>query len=459
MALITFHCPRCHATLKTANADGRMLRCPKCAERFAMPGEQERSALTARLSPVPPPKPELLPGTDGVVEAGTPPEPRKRRAVLAAFAFAALAALLGLGGATYFAWDHLTGSTRNPGGGEEDPLALLPSDSTLVMRINASALTASDPSLSGAMDQHVRTLGASRLFYDPRGAVGLDAADLFHQLTYGIHLPRKDRGPVETYYTLVIRSRVPFSQARVARCFRATPQQMFDKTYFHIDGEVFDKLYMPSDRTIVLTRVPPRHLAALLQTEGTQSALPADVEPLIRRCDGGQVWGAVIFNSMVTDELEGRFDLVPWAPQTWTALRKEMPKARGAGVWMRVADGKLVLRAGVLCGDAEGAIKVADAGDSFLLGGRLSGASTQELFENQFLAPLRPCVRMFIRDGKCVAQQNLATISARGEVADLYPVLREVPEHLMRMRGYPMMPGHMPPMHMPPPSPTDPDVR
>jgi hypothetical protein len=460
MPMIAFHCPLCHTTLKTANPDavGRMLRCPKCAERFSMPGDREREALAVRLRPVPPPPPSARDSGEQVLAAGAMPAPPisvRRRVFLAAVTLACLAVVLGLGGATYFAWDHITGPSRNHGNGDEEPLALIPANSDVVIRINTGALIAADPTLANSVEQHIRSLGTSRIFYDSAGAVGIEPADLFHQLTYGIHLPRNDRAPAEGYYTLVIRSRMPFSQARVARAFRAAPREMFNKTYYQLEGEMFHILYMPSDHTIVLTRAPTRHVAAMMQSDGTQSALSSELEPLIRRCERGHFWAVQAFSPPVTDEIRTHMDALPWSPRAWKSLVKDVSEARAVGFWTRINEGQMSFRAGLLCTNQEGAERVASATDSLLTASRIGGADVQEAIEKEFISALRPSVRLLLRSGKCDAQDTLVVVAAKGDTVDLHPALRELPQHLLRVRGQMYMPHG--PMPMPPMMPA-PDV-
>lgn len=444
MPMISFHCPMCHTTLKTANPDavGRMFRCPKCSERFPMPGAEERETLSQRFRPVPAPPP--IPPPSEVVEAGTPATPSRRRVLITAASLSGLAALLGVGTATYYAWDHLTAPKRNTGDGEEDSLSLIPADSDVVMRIKAGALAAADATLANPLEQHVRSLGASRLFYDPAGAIGVEPTDLFDELTYGIRLPR-ERSPGEGYYTLVIRSRVPFSQSRVARSFRATPREMFNKTYFQLDGEMFHGLFMPSDRTIVLTRAPTRHVAALVQGDGRQRSLPPDLEPLLRRCDRGDFWAMLAFTPAISDGIRSRMEAIPWSPRSWQPLLKELPEARAAGFWTKAGEGQVQLRAGLLCANHETAERIANSAESVLAAVRIGGETVQEALERSFISLLRSSVRLFLRDGSCEAQESIAVLASKGDVVELHPILRDLPQHLIRLRGQMFMPhGPMP---------------
>ena len=368
--------------------------------------------------------------------------------LITAASLSGLAAVLGVGGATYYAWDQLTAPRRNTGDGNEEPLALLPADSDVIIRINAADLAAADPSLANPLEQHIRSLGASRIFYDSVGAVGVEPVDLFHQLTFGIRLPR-ERSTGEGYYTLVIRSRVPFSQARVSRAFRATPREMFGKTYFHLEGEMFHGLYMPSDRTIVLTRAPTRHVAALVQGDGRQASIPTDLDPLLRRCDRGHFWAVLAFTPAVTDGIRSRMDAVPWSPRSWQPLLKDVPEARAAGFWTKAGDGQVQLRAGLLFPNHEAADRVANAAESVLTAVRIGGAEVQEAIEKPFISLLRPSIRQFLRDGKCEAQDTLAVVSSKADVVELHPILRDLPQHLIRLRGHMFMPhGPMLPMPM-----------
>ena len=99
---------------------------------------------------------------------------------------------------------------------------------------------------------------------------------------------------------------------------------------------------------------------------------------------------------------------------------------------------------------------MASATDALLTAGRISGADVPDAIEKEFISVLRPSIRLLLRTGKCDAQDTLAVVAAKGESVELHPALRELPQHLLRVRGPMYMPhGAMP---MAPMMPAPPEV-
>src|SRR5262249_54950388 len=149
--------------------------------------ETERQALTARLSP--PPAPIELPTEDQPKPLNREPQsnPRRRFQTSAMIVTALVLLLAASGGVAYFTWDSFFRSVVNKGTGNEDPPAYIPSDSTVIVRLNSELLT-TDASVGYQFEQRIRSLGSSPLFTDCEHATGMELKDFFSQVTLGVQL-------------------------------------------------------------------------------------------------------------------------------------------------------------------------------------------------------------------------------------------------------------------------------
>src|SRR5579884_2548287 len=110
--LLAFHCPRCHAVLKTANPEtaGRTFRCPRCNESFVMPTAAERASLAEQLRPTSPPQPIETgrPAAAGIEQEAVSPSPR--RLLVVSIAVGSVLLLMTAGGIAYLTWNRSQGS-------------------------------------------------------------------------------------------------------------------------------------------------------------------------------------------------------------------------------------------------------------------------------------------------------------------------------------------------------------
>jgi hypothetical protein len=461
MALLSFHCPLCHATLRTTNPDlaGRTFQCPKCSGRFPMPSDAERAALTARLKPAPVEPPTAGANRDEDLGELVTAKPRPRsRLLVASFVSAALVLLLGSGWVAYLAWEHLAGAVANTGSGNEQPLAYLPPDSTVLIRLRVDP-DKSDPLVGGRFEQLVRDLGNSPVFYDTKTATGLEPGELFYELTYGVRLPpsyledgrrspRVRRVPPE--FTLVIRSLKPFSQKRVARAFPgARPQRLNERTYYQLSGEWnFHWLYMPSDRIIVLTRVAD--LSSLLQSDGTRSTFATELDPLMMDLSTSPFWVAFPLDPSMTDEARPRS-----IPGEWSGIL-DAGAVRAVALWARVNEGETSLHAGLVCGDHKGAKAALGAFAHYADDVRQNEVTARRDLRG-FLHQRRlldTACKLFTSN-QCEARFSLAVVRLRTEPGVLADLIELVPREfgVTRRNGgalYEMMPGSVPPGAGPP---------
>jgi hypothetical protein len=441
MAVISFPCPHCQAILKTTNPQsaGRMFRCPRCNDRFAMPTAEECEAQSAERKRAEATRgaATVEPTADVAVRDAAEPaaRPARRRMVVASVVLGAFALLLTLAGSAYYAWDRLGTPGRNAGSGNENPLAFLPGDSTIVVRINAASLVLDEPALRGVMEGHVAALGdgPNPLFLDCKGTTGLEFEDFFYQLTYGVHIGPSlaEPRPEASHMTLVIRSRVPFSQKQVARAFPgAVPQEMSGKTYYRINDRhyqphfrIFRTLYMPSDRTVVLTNMPRPNLAPMLQADGTQLAFGPDLQALFRECDRGHYWAVVPFDATNLEELQRR------ARQSTSGPAIVPAGTRAAAVWTGLSEGRRWVRAGLACPDNESAAGAALAFNTLTPILRASPAHADRVIDS-FPAALIPPARDLLHNGKCETQGKLAFAEAPGSVDAVLTLVRDLPLNL-----------------------------
>jgi hypothetical protein len=454
MSLISFHCPGCHAILKTTNPEltGRTIRCPRCGHAFAMPTEAEREALTAALQPAPPTAPVAEGEGEAAGEAKS--SPTRRRRVLVAYLVCGLLVMASTGVGAFMVWDRVAHGTRNTGTGEENALAYIPGDSNIVLRIEAEHWS-NQPELRLQMEHYVRSLGNSPFFLDWRRSIGLEFTDLFHELTYALRLPSANgalaRRPLAT--TLIVRSRVPFQQRKIARAFpNAIAEKIHGQTVYRINEPMFQTLYMPSDRTIVLTNVSPVQLTTLLEVDGSESRLPPDLVSFVERVEKQPFWVAMGFDGSMLPEMNKSVEsLRSVAPAEWHPLLEALPAARSVGLWSEQDDKNNVrVRAGLVCANDKVAANVAEAFGELVKSSPLRKAGyTAILSRTSFPVSFRQLGSAFVQDGQYWNNQEVATAGAVIDVRTFRLVLRDLHRNL-GLRRPEMLPSTGPMLPFPP---------
>lgn len=294
MALATFSCPDCNAVLKTpsAIAAGKRIRCPQCGNSFAIPGPAE--AVFADGDGQEEPVAESRRGEDlatfasaqqhssaggapvesAQIRATAPISQRRAPGLTTRLAVAGIFSCVALlAGASYYAWDRLVNSGRNSGSGREQPLAYLPADSSAVVFVDFAALM-EQPGFGTRIQQGIALGKGSDFFADCKRETGLEFNDLLSRVTYAFRGADLATNPVPQ--TIVIESRVPFSQRHIAQSAKgAMAKKLSGKTYYEASNTGFRFLFMPSDRIIVLTNVPEDELASLIGSPGTETMLSA----------------------------------------------------------------------------------------------------------------------------------------------------------------------------------------
>ena len=263
MTTITFACPDCQTNLKTSRriTPDREVRCPKCGTVFPAPPETNSDLLesfeeTTEIgngseAAATLPTPAATPRTPGAVTAAK----RIRRTILVS----AVIVLVFTIATAYVAWSAIVNRGRNAGTGQEDPLAYVHDESTLVVGIDLGQLP-DQPAWQELFEKLLRSFNPSPVFWnDCKTNTGVEFSELFDQAILAFKLDGLNQNEAP-HVTLIAQSKKPFSQNRI----RDSEEEMFPQFAESKSGRVYyyernvnhvqdlNYLFMASDRVLVL---------------------------------------------------------------------------------------------------------------------------------------------------------------------------------------------------------------
>ena len=349
---VSFSCPKCGKTLKSPQpiAAGKKIKCPTCAAVFAMPAREDEED---EIQDKPRAKKRAVVAPDGDEEDDDDDRPRGKKGrksggkgLLIGGIILLVVLLLGGGvvGA-YFLW--FAGVNR--GGGEEDPLAYVPANSDAVVGIDQAALM-NDKDVKPLIEQLLAkpdlktnmTLDMTLALIDKMAsATGLQRSELAAQVVMatksedvqgagmagggmpagggrpgggGGGMPdgnfRPGNAPKVSFLkpmTLILRSSKPFDQKKIAKSFSDSAKKTaHGKIYYSLPGSTFQTLFMPSNRTLILTTFPDSDVDALFNSDGKGSNLSGDATTLIQSVNKNTIWGAVLLQGQTKTQLQTR---------------------------------------------------------------------------------------------------------------------------------------------------------
>jgi uncharacterized protein YkwD len=289
-------------------------------------------------------------------------------------------------------------ATVNKGTGQENALAFVPADASLVLGYDGGKLAKLRPDLVAMLKDAV--LGnAKQYLSDPQRDVGLEFADFYHQVIVAIHMdPLKAfaAGPnaKPDFQTLIIKSKVPFDPKKVQSTLpKAQQQKVKDKVTFQIQHEEFSTAYMPSDSVLILTSLDGERLDALVAADGTKPMLPPEALTLIDQAKKAPVWLAIPFSEQIKGLLGGLAQQAQGVPEPLKPVVKAATSTQAAGLWLNADAANLKLSLGVNC---------ANEADAKLI------ASTLQALWNAQKAQVNKQVQDGLKDAKLPA--DLVTI-------------------------------------------------
>ena len=396
---------------------GKKITCPTCAAVFPMPEqEDEEAAVGVSDKPRRPvaapvrdddddPRPRRKASRAADDDDEDEPRPRRRsredddeddrprrkkrkarsqggsgRLGLLIGAGAVLLLLLAGGGtAAYFIWFHGV----NRGGGNEEPLAFVPAGSEVLVGQDYATILG-DPGLGAQFEKGLREQGKSGdLFNKVKQETGLEFKELFAQTVVATNLDTLNnqvlmaggmgggpppgmppgmqgnmpgRGTVRpSAITLIARSSKPFDQKKIVKsCKDADRKSAHGKSYYAINEGDFRTLFMPSNRTLILSSLTGAELDALFASDGTTPSVSADTAALVRGVDKTTLWMAVPFEGKTRAKIDEGLRNDP-APPEFQGLVNPAASGKGVAAWGALEGEQVRIGVNVACADAAAA--------------------------------------------------------------------------------------------------------
>jgi hypothetical protein len=375
MPAITFACPKCKTILKSLKPvpAGKRVRCPTCSQIFEPPAETSpgstplpASVPHPRASEVrdrelveneaPPPlrkplrRPQRFDEADEHRADDLPagqeserPRPKKRRKrkitgvgrlVKLYLILGAITLLLLIAGGGVAAWFYLNWD-KNRGTGNEDPLAYVPPDSTLLVGLDVGTLM-NHPALAAQVEKSFTANAAntSNWIKEVQKETGLAFKDLFDH-TLSAFRPAAVPGRDFQNATVILKSKVAFDQNQMRKCCQnAVARKHKGKTYFEVSEGRFKTLFMPSNWMIIFTDVPEAQVEMLIDSNGTRPSLSADALGLAQQAMPSTAWGVARFDPTIRQAIQQAMAQAgPMLPANVPNLLNRAKGASLAGTW------------------------------------------------------------------------------------------------------------------------------
>lgn len=359
-----FECPECGAKLRISGAlpVGTSVTCPRCSAAIAVP---ETPPTSEALTSLPPTlaraysrqqTDEYSDERDEPVALRPRPKSQGQRQPIVAILASAAVLVAVMGGLGYVVVNHAGNTGHNHGTGDEDPLAYLPSESSLIVHLDFEAVFA-QPLLGAKLEQQLLDNAGNNFYAECQRQTGLEFKDLFARVYYGFHgnFPQDmERQPPPV--TMVLRSRLPFEQRRVARSTRIrSTEKLQGKTYYKVDDPNFAFLFMPSDRIMVLSNVTPAEMEKIVASDGHQPLLRPEVAAFARGIERHSLWMVLPLEGMLKVGIQDA--VVMAAPDGLRGLGDALVKSRVAGLWGGLEGEGAAIHMGIECADGDSAAK------------------------------------------------------------------------------------------------------
>jgi uncharacterized protein YkwD len=355
---VKFGCPKCNSTIKISSKIpfGAPVQCPTCASVFPNPAKYQKGGRNHHHS-------SSRRSSGKGVKIG-------RLALVVV-----LILLLGVaGGGGWFLYSKYgipgMGSTSkeeakntktdstgpgtttnenavNTGNGKEDPLAYVPADANLVLGFKAPAVLA-HPLLKSVFDQALAQVMPVKTLVDCKGETGLENKDFFDTTLIAMRMPGGAAKPESV--TVVLKSATAFDQKKLGQwASTAGPQKLKDKFYYvkHKDAPLFNTVYMPSDKLLVMSDRSPNQLEALFTGDGTKLLVSPDTVGLIRKIDRNPFWLARPFDPAAREDFGAYAKLMPADLQA--VYRRHLGAAKAFALYAGPDGNDVKLALGLAC--------------------------------------------------------------------------------------------------------------
>lgn len=226
----------------------------------------------------------------------------------------------------------------NKGTGDEDPVAYVPAGASIVAGIDVGTFLKLRPEVAPVLTALLGGSGsnAALVLSDPKKEIGLEFTQLVDQVLVSAQVDWSKAGgdapPVPDYQTLIIKSKVPFDQKKVATAFpKSNYKKVSNKATFEISDPLFSTLYMPSDRILILTSQDGAGLESIVTADGIQPSLPAETLALVTANRKSTAWVVLPFDDTIKKGLAGFApNLVAISPPELQPAAKLLSEAKGA---------------------------------------------------------------------------------------------------------------------------------
>jgi predicted Zn finger-like uncharacterized protein len=254
------------------------------------------------------------------------------RGILIGVAAGVLLLLLlgGGGGVGYYFWF----SGINRGSGNEDPLAYVPADSNFVAGLDMNALY-SDSVLGPPIREKAFKQNLSDDFPERvKKETGLQPEELFAQVVLAGKLStapgNMEKGPQNL--TIVLRPSKPFDQKKMAKSFKEPVQKSYKgMIYYEVKEGELNTVFMPSNRTMVLTVLRGSQAEAVVGSDG-KPALPAEALTMIHGVEKNTGWFTYLPSEEDRKGLVAELKKLPLPPDQKGAT-DVLAKARGLSAY------------------------------------------------------------------------------------------------------------------------------
>ncbi|HLN26734.1 MAG TPA: hypothetical protein VK395_03260 [Gemmataceae bacterium] len=471
MPASTVVCPECQTVLKLASTihAGKKIKCPKCESVFSLgEGDDQGNCSFTRHDKAAPTKPprgrrevdeDLEDEPESARESGgraAPPaeleeepdddreteeefQPRRKvqrkrfkakkketsRGTILAIVLGALFLFLlaggGLGFYLFMTWD------KNRGRGDEDLLAYVPADSQVICGFDFKTMM-SEPSIASWARGLAQDTRNNAFFEACRKETGLEFEQLFDHAVLAIKNPdpKNQRGAQQVSpatYTLVARSSVPFDQNKVSKAAReAKAKKNGWKTYFQISEPPYSFLFMPSNRTMVLSSVSEGQMETMINTGGANPVLPATALELIRSVEHDHFWAIFPNPSGAGSALFGGQQGPEFLPPNVKEMLEIVAKAKGLLLRGNFGGSKAKLSLHLHCADKESAVRGAELAQS-LWDQDLKGAANPFVMAT-IPAEVRPLIDEFLQSTQFATQGTTAQMTSEISLASLAAAMK-----------------------------------
>jgi hypothetical protein len=435
MSVVTFDCPECGKLLKSSRAlpAGMEMRCPTCAAVFPMPTHPEENpacGISTAPRPADPPVLAVLDEGDGAQPLGSVKAEvaGKRRSRGAARLLGTVVVVLLLVGGigAYSVWF----SGVNHGGGNEDPLAFVPAGTEVLVGIDGAAVLG-DADLRPPIERYLREqLHTGRFTEACQREAGLQPEELYARAlicsnlyTLGQVKPPSNAPPARgappmvapggptapRVTTVILRPSRGFDPAKIVRAFQDPAHKtLHGKSYYLVFEGDMHTLFMPSDRTIILSSLSADELDGVFTSDGTTPAVSPETAALVRGVEESTVWLAVPFEGQTRTKL----DEAAREAKGIGPLAGLLAKGQGVAVWGTLDGDQVRCGINVACADAATASELAQTAEKGWNAQGLSSLKAATAAMSPGLPKLTKAVSELTGELKFASEGSLATASS-----------------------------------------------